>query len=64
MVAVLEPLFPKLEVIQDRCELVIHCTCVVRNEDGWELSPDLLARMGRMGVAFCFTLDENNKETV
>ena len=62
MVAVLEPLLPKLEAIQDRCKLVIHCTCVVRDEDGWELSPDLLARMGRMGIAFCFALDEHNKE--
>jgi hypothetical protein len=62
MIAVLEPLLPKLEAIQDRCKLVIHCTCVVRDEDGWELSPELLARMGRLGIAFCFALDEHSKE--
>ena len=62
MVAVLEPLLPRLKAIQDRCKLVIHCTCVGRNENGWELSPELLARMGRLGIAFCFALDEHNKE--
>jgi Domain of unknown function (DUF4279) len=62
MVAVLEPLLPKLEAIQDRCKSVIHCTCVVRDEDGWELSPELLIRMGRLGIGFCFALDEQAKE--
>jgi hypothetical protein len=62
MVAVLEPLLPRLEAIQDRCKLIIHCACVVRDEDGWELSPELLARMGRLGIAFCFALDEHSKE--
>jgi hypothetical protein len=62
MVAVLEPLLPRLEAIEDRCKSVIHCTCVVRDEDGWELSPELLIRMGRLGIAFCFALDEHSKE--
>jgi hypothetical protein len=62
MVTMLESLLPKVEAIRDRCKLVIHCTCVVRDEDGWELSPELLARMGRMGIAFCFALDEHNEE--
>jgi hypothetical protein len=60
MVAVLEPLLPRLEAIQHRCRLVIHCTWV--GEDGWELSPELLARMGRLGIAFCFASGEHNKE--
>ena len=34
MVAVLEPLLPRLETIEDRCKSVIHCSCVVRDEDG------------------------------
>jgi len=62
LVTVLEPLLPKLEAIQNRCKLVIHCTCVVRDDDGWELSPELLARMSRMGIAFCFALDQHNEE--
>jgi hypothetical protein len=63
MLAVLETLLPKLRAIQDRCKLVIHSTCVIRGEDAWELSPELLARMGRLDIAFCFALDEhNNKE--
>jgi len=62
MVAVLEPLLARLEAIEDRCKSVIHCTCVVRDGDGWELSPELLARMGRLGIAFCFALDEQSKE--
>ncbi len=62
MVAVLEPLLPRLKAIEDRCKSVIQCTCVVRDEDGWELSPELLARMGRLGIAFCFALDERSKE--
>lgn len=37
----LSALLPKLKAIQDRCESVIHCTCVIRDEDGWELSPQL-----------------------
>jgi hypothetical protein len=62
MVAVLQPLLPRLKAIEDRCACVIHCTCVVRDEDGWELSPELLIRMGRLGIRFCFAFDEQNKE--
>lgn len=62
MIAVLEPLLPRVETMRDRCKFVIHCTSVVRGEDGWELSPELLARMGRLGIAFCFASDEHNKD--
>jgi hypothetical protein len=62
MVAVLQPLLPRLKAIEDRCESVIHGTCVVRDEDGWELSPELLIRMGRLGIRFCFAFDEQTKE--
>jgi len=62
MVAVLEPLLPRLEAIEDRCKSVIHCTCLVRDGDGWELSPELLIRMGRLGIGFCFALDEQSEE--
>ena len=62
MVYVLEPLLPKFKAIEDRCKSVIHCTCVARDEDGWELSPELLARMGRLGIAFCFALAEHNTQ--
>ena len=64
MLAVLEPLLPKLRAIQDRCKLLIQCTCVVRDEDGWELSSELLDRMGRLGIAFCFALDEHIGENI
>ena len=60
MLAVIAPVLPSLEAIQDRCKSVIHCTCVVRKEDGWELSPELLSRMGNLGIAFCFALDAPN----
>ena len=62
MLAMLEPLIATIQSIRDRCELVIHCTCVIRNEDGWDLSPELLARMGSLGIAFCFALDAHSAE--
>src|SRR5438105_2823143 len=55
MLGILEPLKPKLASMQERCRPVIFCICLVRGEDGWELSPELLARMARLGVAFCFS---------
>jgi len=62
MVAVLQPLLPRLKAIEDRCKSVIHCTCIVQDEDGWELSPELLIRMGRLSIRFCFAFDEQTKE--
>ena len=60
MLRVVEPLKSKLAAIQERCRPVIFCSCFLRGEDGWELSPELLTRMASLGVAFCFSLDEHS----
>lgn len=62
MLSVVEARRLNLRTIQDRCKVVIHCSAIVRDNNGWELSPDLLARMGRLNIAFCFAVDADNKQ--
>lgn len=58
ILSLIEPLLPKIDELRTSCRPVVFCSCLVKDEDGWELSPELLSRMSRVAVPFCFSLNE------